>query len=364
MRRMTGNIAGWLSVTALLLTLTLQPATGAEPNEPAVPLRSVDETGVVKPGEAIYLVRLREASASSYVGGRSGLPATRPAPGTRLDRRDSNVENYVAYLESTHDQLLADVGATGSKVYSFGYALNGFAARLTAAQAAALAKRAEVERVWLDADHKVQTNNSSLFLGLLDPDDGLRADAGLSGEGIVVGVIDSGVATDHPSLSDVQENLPRACRSEWSENSFLGRWLCHRIRANPPTTDLYDPPADFAGACETGEGFGVDQCTDKIVGARFYVDGFLARHTLDDGEFLSPKDADGHGTHIATIIAGNPVSATLFGTRVARVSGIAPRAQIAVYKACWLQPGDLRATCTTADLARAIDDAVVDERRH
>ena len=39
---------------------------------------------------------------------------------------------------------------------------------------------------------------------------------------------------------------------------------------------------------------------------------------------------------------------------------MAPRARVAVYKACWLEPGKLRATCSTADLARAIEDAVAD----
>jgi hypothetical protein len=63
---------------------------------------------------------------------------------------------------------------------------------------------------------------------------------------------------------------------------------------------------------------------------------------------------------MATIVAGNVVDATLLGTRVARISGIAPRARIAVYKACWLKPGELRGTCTTSDLVRAIDDAVAD----
>jgi hypothetical protein len=33
---------------------------------------------------------------------------------------------------------------------------------------------------------------------------------------------------------------------------------------------------------------------------------------------------------------------------------------VAIYKACWLKPGDLRGTCTTSDLVRAIDDAVAD----
>ena len=332
----------------------------AEPSEPIGTLRSTEQTGVDKPGRAVYLVRLHEPSASSYAGGRNGLAATRPAPGQRLDRRNANVENYVAYLERTHDELLAAIDAPGAKVYSFGYALNGFAAALSGAQATRLAQRVEVERIWLDRDVKVRTNNSSTFMGLLDQDAGLRARHDLTGEGIVVGVIDSGIATDHPSMADTLVNVPSTCESDWARESFLGRWLCRGARRNATTTDLYDPPADFAGICQTGEGFGVEQCNDKVVGARYYIDGFLFRHTLDENEFVSPKDADGHGTHIATIVAGNPVDATLYGTRVARISGIAPRAQIAVYKACWLKPGELRATCATADLARAIDDAVAD----
>ena len=344
----------------LWLAATGDVVVAAEPLEPAGALRSTDDAGVDKPARAVYLVRLRAAPAAAYTGGRAGLAATRPAPGTRLDRRDANVASYVAWLEQSHERLLADVGAAGSKIYSFGYALNGFAATLTAAQATLLSRHEEVERVWLDRDHKIRTNNSSVFLGLLDQDNGLRAHHELSGEGVVVGVIDSGIATSHPSLSDVEYNVPRLCAGDWAQESLLGRWLCGNWLDDPPTTDLYDPPADFAGICQTGDGFGPEQCNDKVVGARYYIDGFLARHTLDEDEFLSPKDADGHGTHIATIIAGNPVSATLFGTRVARVSGIAPRAHIAVYKACWLKPGELRATCATADLARAIDDAVAD----
>src|SRR5690606_10827466 len=81
---------------------------------------------------------------------------------------------------------------------------------------------------------------------------------------------------------------------------------------------------------------------------------------LDAGEFLSPRDADGHGTHVATTAAGNAVTARLFGARIGRVAGIAPRARIAVYKACWLEPGATRASCATSDLTRAVDDAVAD----
>jgi hypothetical protein len=39
---------------------------------------------------------------------------------------------------------------------------------------------------------------------------------------------------------------------------------------------------------------------------------------------------------------------------------MAPRARIAVYKACWLEPGGFRAVCSVADLQQAIEDAVED----
>jgi subtilisin family serine protease len=137
-------------------------------------------------------------------------------------------------------------------------------------------------------------------------------------------------------------------------------WLCSGYRRHPPTAVVYDPPVGFSGACQTGEGFEATACNNKLVGARFYLDGFLEQYELDPREFRSPKDADGHGTHIATIVAGNAVDASLLGTRVARITGIAPRARIAVYKACWLKPSDTRATCASSDLVRAIDDAVAD----
>ena len=325
------------------------------------PLRLVGPVVAAKPGTAVYIVKLRDAGAATYKGGLRGFAATKPAVGARLDRSAAAVETYVKHLEQTHDRLLAEVGAGGEKIYSFRYALNGFAAKLDAAQVSRLAQRGEVERIWLDSEQQLQTNNSPIFLGLEDQAGGLRADLGLTGEDVVVGVIDSGVAPNHPSLADTIEHVPRACESDWARSSWLGRWLCHSVRHNPPTELVYDPPIDFRGACQAGDGFPVDACNNKLVGARFYIDGFLFTNELDENERRSPADADGHGTHIATAVAGNTgVPAFLFGTRIGRIGGIAPRARIAAYKACWLKPGDLRATCATSDLARAIDDAVAD----
>jgi len=348
-------------IPAVAIFAAAQPAmaqgiTGVEYPGPMVTVQPARPAKT--PGE-VYIVRLADAAAASYKGGRAGFAATKPGRGDRLDATNPAVESYVRYLEQSHDAILAAVG--GEKIHSFRYALNGFAGRLGPAALARLAHRPEVVGIWRDSMHTLETNNSSLFLGLLDQTGGLRADLGLTGENVVVGVIDSGIDWTHPQLQDAEERIPRTCRSEWAETSWLGFLLCYSLIRNPPTVSIYDPVEGFSGACEAGPGFPADACNNKLVGARFYIDGFRQRYNEPDpGEFISPKDADGHGTHIATIIAGNPAVASVFGGRAGEVSGLAPRARIAVYKACWLRPGDDRASCATSDLARAIDDAVAD----
>ncbi|KAM2879530.1 hypothetical protein FF1_015014 [Malus domestica] len=112
-------------------------------------------------------------------------------------------------------------------------------------------------------------------------------------------------------------------------------------------------PTRWKGRCESGERFNATtNCNRKLIGAKWFIDAFFADNeqpfnTTEFPEFLSPRDAEGHRTHTATTAAGS---------FVANASD-APRAHLAVYKACWNVPNSI---CAAADMLRAIDEVIND----
>ena len=181
------------------------------------------------------------------------------------------------------------------------------------------------------------------FLGLPD---GLWARLGgpdNAGEGVVVGVVDTGIYPEHPSFADEPVAADGTRR-------YIG--------------PAYDPPpATWHGICQAGEAFPATSCNDKLIGARYFVDGWGAANVADE-DFLSPRDADGHGTGVASVAAGNyGVDPTFLGNDlgIGVISGIAPRARVAAYKALWAIPAFGGAGFGhDTDIAAAIDSAVAD----
>ncbi|MGH8974273.1 MAG: S8 family serine peptidase, partial [Acidimicrobiia bacterium] len=188
----------------------------------------------------------------------------------------------------------------------------------------------------------------------LDLPDGLWKDAGGTGKagagaGIVIGVLDTGVYPEHPSFAD-------------KPTDDGGRRLYQGPR--------YDPPAVWRGACQAGEEFTVTNCNNKLIGARYFVDGF-GKENLHPDEFLSARDADGHGSHTAATAAGNYGVDPVIGgydLGVPYISGIAPRAYLAAYKVCWTRkesaeptpPDEGPGSCNDSDTVAAVDAAVAD----
>jgi subtilase family protein/fibronectin type III domain protein/peptidase inhibitor I9/PA domain-containing protein len=285
-----------------------------------------------------YIVQMLDAPAVTYDGGVSGYPATKPGKGKKINPEAANVKRYQAHLNGTHDQAIERVGGA-DKVYDYSVTFNGFAAVLTEAQAEEMKAAKDVISVTPDRVDLLETSTTPGFLGL-SGSTGFWQTTGAVGEDVVIGVLDTGYWPENPAYSD-------------------------RSSTNP--TGRPDGPKDYKklkgwnGACEAGEQFTKQLCNNKVIGARFYTEGALASGGIPDFEFLSPRDWDGHGSHTSSTAGGeNGVQPTGDAAGFSPISGMAPRARLAIYKVCWEIPDQTTASCTSADRVAAIDQSVAD----
>lgn len=229
-------------------------------------------------------------------------------------------------IEERHDRVLTEAGASSTdKVNSYTNAVNGFSAIVSHKEAQAMANRDDVLTVYPDELRQPTTDSSPSFLRLDDPA-GPWAN-GLDGEGVVIGVIDTGIWPEHPSFAD---------------------------------DGTYSRPPVRIGECDFGNrshnpGDARFRCNNKLIGARQMLNTYRALIGAEDFEYDSARDDNGHGTHTSSTAGGNAgVRAQIFGIDRGVVSGIAPRAHIVMYKALGTLGG------FSSDLAAAIDQSVLD----
>jgi subtilisin family serine protease len=274
-----------------------------------------------------YIVELAGPPAAAYTGGVSGYAATRPRQGQRLDSRAARVARYSAHLRQRHNAVLARVPRRITRTYDYTLVFNGFAARMAPGTAAQLARTPGVLSVSPDRRHRLQTITTPAFLGLTGATALWNQLGGFAkaGTGVVVGVIDSGITPQAPSFAPL---------------------------ASPGKLHAWN------GVCQTGEHWTAADCSNKIIGARYYTAGEGgpdAIHQQFPFEFVSPRDRVSHGTHVAGTAAGDHgVTVTVSGNPIGQASGMAPNARIAVYKACFA------GACVDSDVVQAVEDATAD----
>ena len=322
---------------ALALILGVLPAAAETPSAEELSVPN-DALQAVMEGkqEATYIVWMADDPVVAYEGDVPGYAATAPSRGQKVNANSRSAERYQGYLNNRHDAALDRAGVDrGRKIADYSVTFNGFAARLTGVEAAKLANDPQVVRVFENQTYKLDTSSTPDFLGLTAP--GGAWDLGYLGEDVIIGVVDSGAWPQSKSFRD---------RGPFVDENY-----------GPP-------PAHWSGSCATGEGWPARACNNKLVGAQFYGEGFGGRQGVKQTfpyEFWSARDADGHGTHTASTAGGNNgIPAEAEGFDLGTISGMAPRARIAVYKACWGFGDDPAGGCQAVDLVAAIDQAVAD----
>lgn len=292
-----------------VVTTTLASASESAVSESAVkekkdgiPLEVAEVATVETDG--YYIVMLEDAPLAAYEGTLRSFAATSPAVtgDMKLDVASEASVAYREYLLEAQSSVLAEISSTAGRAgldvpYQYTLAFNGMAVYLTPAEALQVASIDGVAKVFPSFTRELFTDVGPEWIGAPSIWDGSATpDMGTQGEGMIVGILDTGINMDHPSFADVGDD---GYDHPAPEGGYLG-WCS-------PDDEDYDEAL---------------VCNDKLIGVYGYpTTGDVA------------EDDDGHGSHVAGTAAGNVVTATLAGiTRT--ISGVAPHAHVVSYKVC------------------------------
>ncbi|MBY5993694.1 S8 family serine peptidase [Ferrimonas balearica] len=242
--------------------------------------------------------------------------------GGRLNVKAPASQQYLARLAqdraSVRQQLNHTLGRALEFENEYGTVLNAATVRLSDAEAALLAGHKDVALVDKVTLHQLHTDAGPEFIGADRIWAGLGSDLPSKGEGVVVGIIDTGIDADHPSFTAL------------ASDGYM--------HENPLGDGVY------LGDCLEHDWI----CNDKLIGVVSYpeirtwypavpVEGFERPEIIETG-----WDMQGHGTHVASTAAGNPLTdlpiynviGDLAQFRMPAISGVAPRANIVSYQVC------------------------------
>lgn len=275
-----------------------------------------------------YIISLDNPSLARFRGGiRELAPTSIEVTGARkLDVNSPASQAYLAFLAEKRAEFMQRVEEKLNRRPEIGYVydvvLNGLTLQLTPSEAAAVAALQGVKHVEPRQVRQLLTDRGPQWIGAPSAWGAVDscAPGGNCGEGMIIGVVDTGLNFDHPSFADIG-----------------GDGYNH---TNPLGAGVYK------GWCNNGYPVKVT-CNDKVIGAWSY--------TNSDN---NPEDPEGHGSHTASTAGGNRLYDILLDEPTIDltfdISGVAPHANIIAYDACTTDG------CNSDDLVAALQQAVND----
>lgn len=304
-------------------------------------------------GARPYIVVFNEAPLASYRGDIAGLAAApRMKQGknrARLDVKSREALGYVAFLDRAQRGHETDIGRKLGRSLRVSkrmhHALNAIITELTPEEVARIQGLAGVSLIEEYREYQLDTDLGPSLIGAPSVWQGSYpgATGSAQGEGIVVGIIDTGINFGSPSFAGVDP-------------------VDGYQHINPLGT------GNYLGSCAPG---GVDAglCTDKLIGAwDFVCDTAPSAAFPNETSCNTPAkyrespggtDTNSHGSHTASTAAGNRRDVVYRGSPL-RISGVAPRANIVAYDVCYTNVATGQGSCPNTSSVSAVNQAIAD----
>ncbi len=266
------------------------------------------------------------------------LAAARQRAGGRLDARVPAAGAYLEQLAALSEQRLpmiaAELGRPVKPRYHYQALFHGLLLDLSDAEADRLASLPGVARVLPEPIHHLATDRGPWWIGADQLWSGAAAPDGLPhrGEGILVGVLDTGINTSHPSFAEVGPVTGHVHVNPLGDGNFTGHCIGSPFAGSSP-----NPPVP---------------CNNKLIGA------WMVGNPATDP--VGPEDNNSHGSHTASTAVGNVLDGPYFdGTSglpiaLGTISGVAPHANVIAYDVCETNS----CSAVIAGIDRAILDGV------
>jgi subtilisin family serine protease len=315
---------------------------GGDVDRPAAPISSSDS---IAPGT--FIVLFDEPSLAAYRGDIVELMAPSRQVGKngkrRLDVHSREAQNYLGYLQGRQlemEERMAGVAGRALEVrLRMQHAVNGIVVDMTAEESARVAKLPGVRLVEAYREYETTTDVGpeligapAAWAGTINQPGGASA---VQGEGIVIGVIDSGVNFGSPSFAATDP-------------------VDGYVHTNPLGEGVY------LGTCDVG-GDDAGRCNSKLIGGYDFVCAAPGNQcgVANVREEPGFGDTNGHGSHTASTAAGNRRDVAFSGAQL-RISGVAPRANVIAYDACYTEISTGRGLCPNVSTVASINQAVAD----
>ena len=275
---------------------------------------------------ATYIVTFVEPGLLYNDGSNGRFMATAPSKtGSRkLETRSMAALSYRTYLQSLQDEYLADMGRVLARPlnpsHRYDVTMNGIAVRLTEAEAELVKSISGVKSVEAEEIYQPDTDAGPAFIQApaIWNGPGTYSGIGTRGEGVVIGVFDTGGNPDHPSFAN-----DASCGFSAGTPKVIATKDCNTVN------------------CATGNGEDVTIFVDDV-----------------------NPGSSGHGVHTASTAAGGAVAAGTMANAVParfNITGVAPCARVITYKVCGETVSSGAAGCGGAAITAAIQTSIVDQ---